>query len=128
MKDRNSKSPLGNLAVTLSKDNCLSHYKWGDNCDGWNFVSNSEAVIKQELMPTKTAEKLHFHEFAEQFFYILKGQATFLIEGQTYLVDTHKGLQIKAGNKHKIMNESVDDLEFILFSYPSTQNDRTDCE
>jgi len=116
------------MSIILSKENCLSQYKWGDNCDGWNFVSKPEAVIKQELMPAQTAEKLHFHEFAEQFFYILKGQATFLIEGQTYLVDTNNGLQIEAGNKHKIMNEGVDDLEFLLFSYPSTENDRTDCE
>ena len=112
----------------LSKENCLSHYKWGDNCDGWDFVSKTEAAIKQELMPAKTAEKLHFHTYAEQFFYILKGQATFLIEDEIVLVNANKGLQIKAGNKHKISNETSQDLEFILFSYPSTLNDRTDCE
>ena len=58
----------------------------------------------------------------------MKGKATFLIEGETFTVDAKKGLQIKAGDKHKIMNDGVDDLEFILFSYPSTQNDRIDCE
>ncbi|MFA6276644.1 MAG: cupin domain-containing protein [Pedobacter sp.] len=112
----------------LSKENCSNHYKWGDNCDGWNFVSKADAAIKQELMPAQTAEKLHFHTYAEQFFYILKGQATFLIENETVLVNANKGLQIKAGDKHKISNETDQDLEFILFSYPSTQNDRTDCE
>ncbi|WP_316802019.1 cupin domain-containing protein [Pedobacter nototheniae] len=112
----------------LSKENCLSHYKWGSNCDGWNFISKPDAAIKQELMPAKTAEKLHYHTYAEQFFFILKGEATFLIEGETVKVNANAGLQIEAGNKHKIMNESVHDLEFILFSYPSTHNDRTDCE
>ncbi|MGM9479153.1 cupin domain-containing protein [Pedobacter sp. GSP4] len=112
----------------LSKDNCLSHYKWGDNCDGWNLISKPEAAVKQELMPAQTAEKLHFHTFAEQFFYILKGEATFLIEGETFTLKANSGLKIKAGDKHKIMNKGIDDLEFILFSYPSTQNDRTDCE
>ena len=112
----------------LSKDNCLSHYKWGDNCDGWNFVSKPEAVIKQELMPAQTAEKLHYHTYAEQFFYILKGQATFLIEEKTFIVDAGNGLRIKAGDKHKITNSDIYDLEFILFSFPSTENDRTDCE
>ena len=72
--------------------------------------------------------ELHFHTYAEQFFYILKGQATFLIEGETTIVNANTGLQIKAGDKHKISNETDQDLEFILFSYPSTQNDRTDCE
>lgn len=116
------------MSEILSKNNCLNHYKWGDNCDGWNFVSKAEAAVKQELMPAQTAEKLHFHTFAEQFFYILKGQATFLIEDETVTVDANNGLQIKAGENHKIMNNGVDDLEFILFSYPSTENDRTDYE
>lgn len=112
----------------LSKDKCLSNYKWGDNCDGWNFVSNPDAAIKQELMPAQTSEKLHFHTHAEQFFYILKGQATFFIENETVLINANTGIQIKAGDKHKISNETDRNLEFILFSYPSTQNDRTDCE
>ena len=116
------------MSVILSKENCLSHYKWGDNCDGWNFVRKADVVIKQELMPAQTAEKLHFHTYAEQFFYVLKGQATFLIENETILVNANNGLQIKAGDKHKISNGTNQDLEFILFSYPSTQNDRTDCE
>ena len=112
----------------LAKENPLSHYKWGNNCDGWNLVSKPEVAIKQELMPPKTSEKLHFHTYAEQFFFILKGEATFLIEGESLKMESNKGLQIKAGQKHKIMNLSVEDLEFILFSYPSTENDRTDCE
>lgn len=112
----------------LSKENCLSHYKWGNNCDGWNFVEGKEAAVKQELMPAQTAEKLHFHTYATQFFFILKGQATFLIDGETSVVNAQEGIQIKAGQQHKITNATAHDLEFVLFSYPSTQNDRTDCE
>jgi len=114
--------------MILSKEHCSSHYKWGANCDGWNLVSNTAVSIKQELMPAKTGEQLHFHQHATQFFFILKGEATFLIEGQTLAVEANEGLQIEPGSKHKIMNEKDHDLEFILFSYPSTQNDRTDCE
>jgi len=116
------------MSEIQSKDKCLSYYNWGNNGVGWNFVSKSEVAIKQELMPAQTAEKLHLHRYAEQFFYILKGQAIFLIGDKTFSIDANHGLQIKAGDKHKIMNNGVDDLEFLLFSYPSTENDRTDCE
>lgn len=112
----------------ISKENPLSHYKWGNNCDGWNLVNKDEVSIKQELMPSQTAEKLHFHTHAEQFFYILKGCATFLIEEEELWVEPNNGLVITAGSKHKIMNKEDHDLEFILISYPSTANDRTDCE
>ena len=112
----------------ISKHNPLSHYKWGDNCDGWNLIGKPEIGIKQELMPAYTAEKLHYHSRAEQFFFILKGKATFLIEGEKTMLNANEGLCIQAGDKHKIMNDTADNLEFILCSYPSTQNDRTDCE
>lgn len=112
----------------LSKENCLNHYKWGNNCDGWDFVADSGASIKQELMPARTAEKFHYHTKAKQFFYILKGTATFIIESKTLEVHANQGLEIKAMEKHKIINQTDADLEFILFSHPSTQNDRTDCE
>jgi mannose-6-phosphate isomerase-like protein (cupin superfamily) len=112
----------------VSKQNPLSHYKWGGNCDGWNLMSKANVSIKQELMPTMTSEKLHFHHYAEQFFFILKGQATFFIENENLVVDENCGLYINAGQKHKIINKGIDELEFILFSFPSTQNDRIDCE
>lgn len=112
----------------LSKANCLSHYKWGDNCDGWNFISQPDAVVKQELMPAHTSEKLHFHKKAQQFFFILKGEAEFLIENKEITVRPMEGLTIYPGDKHKIMNQGTSDLEFILFSFPSTENDRTNCD
>ncbi len=112
----------------VSKENALSHYKWGDNCDGWDFVRKPEVSIKQELMPPGTSEKLHAHQFSAQFFFVIKGDATFLIEDKIVIVKENNGLQINAGEKHKIMNKGKDDLEFILFSQPSTQNDRINYE
>lgn len=112
----------------LSKENCLSHYKWGDNCDGWNFICQPDAVVKQELMPANTSEKLHFHKKAQQFFFVLKGEAEFLIENKQIKVKPNEGLTIFPGDKHKIMNQGASDLEFILFSFPSTENDRTNCD
>lgn len=116
------------MITPLSKHNPLNHYKWGADCDGWNLVSKTDVAIKQELMPAGTEEKLHFHKFAEQFFFILEGKATFLIEGETLTAEPHQGLVINAGSRHKIMNKEEQNLEFILISYPTTANDRTDCE
>ena len=69
------------MASAVSKDKCLEAYTWGDNCKGWTFTDSS-VCIKQELMPPGTKEKKHYHERASQYFYILKGEATFEIEGE----------------------------------------------
>ena len=111
----------------ISKEKALQHYTWGDNCDGWVFVDTDELSVKQERMPQHTAEALHYHEKAQQFFFILKGIATFEVEEQSFTVPAGQGIHIKAGKKHRIINNAGQDLEFVLSSQPSTKNDRFNC-
>lgn len=109
----------------FSKGESLSHYKWGDDCYGWNFIDTDILSVKQELMPPDTSEQLHYHEKSTQVFFIVKGRATFSIDGVISELKPEQGIEIKPGQKHFISNkESGEDLEFILFSTPSTKNDR----
>lgn len=116
-----------NSMLVLNKHNALQHYKWGNNCDGWVFVDADELSVKQELMPPGTAESLHYHKNAQQVFFILKGIATFEVEGQFFSIKESEGFHIPAGKKHRIVNNANADLEFILSSQPSTNNDRFNC-
>ena len=75
-------------------------------------------------MPPDTAEQLHYHENATQVFFILKGRATFIIDGVESVLKPEQGIEIKPGQKHFISNKEQSDLEFILYSSPSTKNDR----
>lgn len=120
----NQTAALGGRGAIFSKGDCLSHYKWGDDCYGWNFVDTDALSVKQELMPPDTAEQLHYHEKATQVFFILKGRANFYIDGETTLLKPEQGIEIKPGQRHYISTNGNSDLEFILYSYPSTKNDR----
>jgi mannose-6-phosphate isomerase-like protein (cupin superfamily) len=102
----------------------LKHYQWGNACDGWNLVDNAALSVKQERMPAGTTEALHYHQFAQQFFFILKGTATFDIDGETIIVNEQEGIHIQAGKKHRISNTTSSAIEFILSSQPSTAADR----
>ena len=108
----------------ISKDNPLQHYHWGNNCDGWVLVDTAGLSVKQERMPAGTAESLHYHKQSQQFFFILKGTATFEVEGETMIAKQGQGFHIPAGKKHKISNNTPGDLEFVLSSQPSTNGDR----
>jgi len=112
----------------VSKYQPLKHYKWGSDCDGWNLADEEGLSVKQELMPAGNQEVRHFHEAAQQFFYILKGKATFEIENSIIEINAGEGLHIGARKKHRIINQGKEDLEFILCSQPSTKNDRINCE
>lgn len=106
----------------------LKHYKWGNDCDGWNLVDGPSLSVKQEQMPAGTAEAKHYHEKAQQFFFILKGKAQFEIEDMVVDVGEGEGVHIEAGKKHRIINHTNEVLEFILCSQPSTNNDRVNVE
>lgn len=111
----------------VSKYKPLSHYNWGQDCDGRNLVDEGALSIKQEKMPPATSEKVHYHNKAQQFFYILRGVAEIEIDRKSITLNTGEGLHIKAGISHRILNPGTEDLEFILCSTPSTTNDRINC-
>jgi mannose-6-phosphate isomerase-like protein (cupin superfamily) len=108
----------------VSKEDPLSHYIWGDQCEGWNLTEEDSLSVKYERMPPCTAEQGHFHQRARQFFYILKGEAVFEIDGKRIRVNCHAGIEIGPGKKHRILNEGPEYLEFILSSGPSAKQDR----
>ena len=103
-------------------------YIWGDNCESFVLMDTSSLSIKQEMMPPNTREKLHYHTHAQQFFYVIKGEASFYIDNEEVIVKPGQGIQIQAGKQHYIENKSTIAIEFLVISEPSTNNDRITIE
>ncbi len=104
------------------------HYLWGNNCSSWVLADTIGLSVKQESMPSLTREQLHFHTNAQQFFFVLKGTATFYLEENKIIVTEQKGILIQPLTKHFIANETSEQLEFLVISQPTTNNDRTTIE
>ena len=100
------------------------HYKWGGNCDGWHLLSSSHLSVIQEKMPPGTQEVKHFHEYSEQVFYILSGQATFYVDHEKLTLEAQESLHIPALTPHQIQNSSEKDLHFLVISHPKSHGDR----
>lgn len=111
----------------VSKYHPLAHYKWGNDCDGWNLVDESTLSVKQERIPPGPAEIMHFHNQSQQFFFILSGVATIVTDSSTVTIRTGEGLYIPPRCHHKILNDSTEVVEFLLCSQPSTKTDRINC-
>lgn len=111
--------------MKVSKEN-TEHYYWGNKCRGWHFVKSKSLSIIEERMPPNTSEEKHYHEFSEQFFYILKGKATFEIEQDIIEVSKGEGVYIKPQIIHQINNLQSSELEFIVISQPRTRGDKID--
>jgi mannose-6-phosphate isomerase-like protein (cupin superfamily) len=102
-----------------------AHYTWGNNCDGWHLLKTESLSVIQEKMPSGTSEQLHFHDRAQQVFYILSGIATFEIEGGIRMVKANESVAIPAGARHFIANENSEGLTFLVISQPNSHGDRT---
>lgn len=91
---------------------------------GWHLLKDDSLGIIQETMPPNTAEINHKHAKAQQFFFILKGTATFLIDGKEVEVSTGSGIHIEKGAWHQIKNLSEEEIEFLVISEPHSHGDR----
>ena len=100
------------------------HYTWGAQCDGWHLLRSAGLSVIQECMPPGASEQLHFHERAQQVFYILSGTATFEVEVAIKTVKTRQSIHIPPNIKHRILNNGGTDLHFLVISEPKAHGDR----
>lgn len=102
------------------------HYKWGANCDGWYLVKNDHLNVIEERMPMGTSETLHYHERAQQFFYILDGTAVMRVGSENLVLHKGDGVHVLPGTPHQIRNESGADLRILVTSQPPSHGDKID--
>jgi mannose-6-phosphate isomerase-like protein (cupin superfamily) len=100
------------------------HYKWGDNCDGWHLVKDENLSVIEEQMPPGTAEALHYHERAQQFFLILSGEVVIEMDARPVRLTTREGIHILPGVRHQIRNVSQEPVRFLVVSQPPSHGDR----
>jgi uncharacterized cupin superfamily protein len=99
-------------------------YLWGDGCGGWHLVRAAGLSIVEERMPAGTREVRHWHARAAQFFYVLAGTLTLEVEGERHVLPARTGIELPQGTAHQAMNESGEEVEFLVISTPPSHGDR----
>jgi len=111
------------LLMKVSKETAR-HYIWGGNCDGWGLLETDSLSVIEERIPSGAGEVMHYHERAQQLFYILSGVATFETDGVEMTVQKGEGYQVRPGERHRIRNLGTEDLHFLVVSEPRSHGDR----
>ena len=111
--------------ASVSRENA-EHYRWGVDCDGWYLVKDKQVSVIEEFMPPGAAEIRHYHERAQQFFYILTGEVLMEINGENVLIPAGSGVRILPGTRHQIRNPSCSPVRFLVISQPPSHGDRID--
>jgi mannose-6-phosphate isomerase-like protein (cupin superfamily) len=111
------------LRVPISRSTA-DHYTWGTHCDGWHLVRAEGLSVIHERMPSGTAESLHRHAKARQFFFVLSGAIEVELEGATHHIGVNAGIEVAPGEVHVVRNVSDIDAEFLVISQPPSHGDR----
>lgn len=107
----------------ISVDNA-KHYHWGNGCEGWHLVQSAALSVIQERVPPGCSEQRHYHRKAEQFFFVLEGQAILEVAGTEHKLTPQQGLHVPAAVPHCLSNRSDEPLIFTVTSTPPSHGDR----
>ena len=99
-------------------------YMWGEGCGGWHLLRSPGLSIIQERVPSGKGEVRHYHEKAEQFFYVLSGIATMETDKGVFEIGPDHGMHIAPGISHRLSNRGESDLVFLVCSAPMAHGDR----
>ncbi len=113
------------MTLPVSIENA-EHYIWGNICDGWHLLKRDDISILQERVPAGGVEVTHYHNVSRQFFYILEGEGTMILENREVKLQKGNGLEIAPGVHHQFCNRSQTDVRFLVVSIPTTRGDRID--
>jgi len=81
------------------------------------------------IIPPGEGVSYHYHQERESIIIIISGEATEILEGQKYPIETGDIIFIPAGEKHGIDNTSDKELRFIeFFTNPPVSKDRIEVE
>lgn len=102
------------------------HYVWGGVNDGWHLVKRDDLSVIHERIQPGASEVRHYHERARQFFYVLSGELTMELGGETHRLGAGQGIEIPPGTPHQAQNRSAAPVEILVTSTPKSHGDRVE--
>lgn len=99
-------------------------YVWGEVSDGWRLLDDERLSVIEERVPSGAGEQWHVHDTADQFFYVLEGNAEMQTEAGSRQLKAGEGLHVQAGLAHRFFNPGSGDVRFLVVSAPHTRADR----
>ena len=75
-------------------------------------------------MPPGSSGVMHRYAVARQFFFMLDGQGTILLEGREVTLQKGSRLEVPPGVLHRFCNRSGSDVIFLVISVPRSRADR----
>jgi len=95
--------------------------EWAKGHFSWQLVEKNELSIKIEEIPPLGQSEIHYHAKSFQFFFLLQGEASFLLAKDSFPLKEHESVEVSQKRRHQIKNTGEDKCLFLLVSLPKVQ-------
>lgn len=75
--------------------------------------------IAHVVIPPGKSSRVHFHPEAEESYYMISGQARFVLDGESTIIGPGHTVLIPPNKSHQIINIGSEDLEFLAICVPA---------
>ena len=103
-----------------SRSNVL-RVEWAKDHFFWQLVEKNELSVKIEEIPPLGQSEIHHHRKSFQFFFILQGEASFLLDKNLIHLKEHESVDVPQKKKHQIENAGKDKCLFLVVSLPKVE-------
>ncbi len=103
-------------------------FRWGDVGMGWLLKTSPDITIAQRVLSPGVREKKHYHQVAWQFFYILEGEGTILINEDQIPITADESIEVDPLCVHQLVNTGEEILRYLVISKPNSFGDRVEVE
>jgi len=79
--------------------------------------ASAHSVAEISIRPGGSSAS-HRHRRSEETYYILRGEGRLVIDGQSHALRAGDACLIEPGERHRIVNETEDELVFLAVSAP----------
>lgn len=83
-----------------------------------HLVDRPDLAVDHLVLPPGAALKAHSHSRTRQFFYVLAGEATFVLGPRTTVAAAGEGVEIPPRLRHQVRNDSGEEVQILLSSAP----------
>jgi mannose-6-phosphate isomerase-like protein (cupin superfamily) len=85
----------------------------------YELIGAQKHSLAAVTIPPGRSSDRHHHRVSEETYFILRGTARMIVDGQTFRLGPGQACLIQPPEQHQVFNDGDDDLEFVVVSAPA---------
>lgn len=82
-------------------------------------------LLQVVTIPPETKQRVHFHDFQTEVFYILEGECWIFLNDKKFLAKPGDAFVCSPGDKHNLWNKSKKEFKLAVFKIDLPEQDDT---